>query len=223
MDAQKGKVFTKLIREIMVATREGGGDPSANARLRLLIDKAKAANMPAENVKRAIQKGTGELAGVSFASVIYEGYGPEGIAIMIEVLTDNKNRTVSNLRHIFAKMGGKFAASGSVGWLFERKGVVVIKKDSLQEDEILEKLIDYNIEDIMFDDGEINIQCSIDDLEKVKKGAGVAGFTIESIDVEWVPKDTITVSSPAVQKKAYQLFEALEDHEDVQNVYTNLA
>lgn len=222
-DAQKGKVFTKIIREITVAAREGGGDPAGNARLRLILDKAKLSNMPAENITRAIKKGTGELEGANYETVVYEGYGPEGIAIIAEAITDNKNRTVSDLRYAFSRLGGKLADAGSVGWMFSQKGVVVISSPNLTEDLILEKLIDFNIEDITEhdDSNEFSIQCPISELEKVKQACITAGFKVESADIEWVAKDQIELNEES-SEKIYKLLEGLEDLDDIKNVYSNL-
>ncbi len=222
LDAAKGKVFTRITKEITVAAREGGGDPDGNARLRLLMANAKEANMPQDNIIRAIKKGTGELTGAIYEAITYEGYGPEGIAVIVEALTDNKRRTVADVRHVFAKLGGKMAEHGAVGWMFAHKGVVVLKADDHTEDEILEKLLEYNIEDVIPGEGEFSVQCAIADIESVKKGAQQAGFTVVSAEIEWVPKDTTSLEDGAHETRAYKFLEALEDLEDVQSVYTNL-
>lgn len=222
-DAKRGKIFTRIGREIMVAAREGGGDPGGNPRLRLLIDKAKAVNMPNDNINRAIKRGTGELAGAMYEPMQYEGYGPEGIAVIVDTLTDNKNRTVADVRHIFAKNGGKLAESGSVSWMFERKGAIFIASDGLDEDMVMEKLLDYNIDDIAKDNDLIAVYCELSDLEQVKAGALAAGLPIDSAEPEWIAKDVISPSSTEVQDKVLKLLEALEDLDDVQDVYTNMA
>jgi YebC/PmpR family DNA-binding regulatory protein len=224
VDSQKGKVFTKIIREITVAAREGGGDPAGNARLRLILEKAKASNMPADNVSRAIKKGTGELEGADYETIVYEGYGPEGVAIIAEAITDNKNRTVSDLRHAFSRLGGKLAETGSVGWMFLQKGIIVISGNNLTEDLILEKLIDFNIEDITAHEGsnEFSIQCAISDLDKVRQAAVASGFKVESADIEWVAKDPIEGVNPQSEERVFKLLEALEDLDDIKNVYSNL-
>lgn len=220
-DVKKGKVFTRLIREITVAAREGGGDPTGNAKLRLLIDKARVANMPQENIIRAVKRGTGELAGVNYEAVRYEGYAPFGVAVVIEVLTDNKNRTVSDLRHLFLKFGGKLAEVGAVGWMFERKGIILLKAAGYSEDEVLEKLLDCNIEDVILLDGLFSIYSAAGDLEIVKEGIEKVGFLVESAEIGWVAKDPISLSD-GEEKKAYKLLEAIEDLDDVKDVYANL-
>jgi len=222
-DAKRGKVFTKLIREITVAAREGGGDLASNARLRLIVDKAKAANMPQDNITRAIKKGTGELAGETYESITYEGYGPAGMAVMVEVLTDNKKRTVAAVRHAFTKLGGNLGESGAVAWMFEHKGVIRIAGDGVSEDDVVEKLIDYNVDDVKVFDSIISVLCSMTDLAAVKKGADQAGFTVEDASIEWVAKDPIAIEDKGQEEKAYKFLEALEDLDDVQNVYANLA
>lgn len=223
-DAKKGKVFTRFIREIMVVARDGGGDPAGNARLRLLIEKARAANMPSDNIARAIKRGTGEVGGSQYEDITYEGYGPEGMAIVVEALTDNKNRTISDVRHAFSKYDGKIAGGGAVSWMFDRKGVIWVKKAAgLDEEVLLEKLIDYNIDDIVTTDDAFGIYCDIADLEVVKEGAEQAGLTVDSAELEWVPKEQITLSSQEATEKAYKLLEALEELDDVQNVFANIS
>jgi len=222
-DAKRGKAFTKLIKEITVAARTGGGDPIGNPRLRLLLEKAKEINMPKENAERAIKKGTGELPGTSYESVTYEGYGPYGIAVLVEVLTDNKNRTVSEMRRLFSKKGGNLGESGSVSWMFEHKGMVKVNCQDIAEDEIYEKLLDYEIEDINRHENLCFITCDAKALMKTKKASEEAGLTVESADLEWVPKSTNTTSLSEDQaNKAYEFLGDLDDHDDVQNVYTNL-
>ncbi len=220
-DAQKGKVFTRITKEITVSAREGGGDPAGNSRLRLLIDKAKEANMPQENITRAIKKGTGELEGVSYESIRYEGYGPAGMAVIIEALTDNKNRTVSDVRHTFSKYSGNLAESGSVAWMFEHKGSLILKAGASEEDRVLESLIDYNIEDVVSDDSLTTILCAPEDLESLKKGAEQQGFIVESSELSWVARDPLALSGDD-EEKAYKLLEAIDDLDDVQNIYANL-
>lgn len=220
-DAARGKVFTKVVRELTVAAREGGGDPAGNARLRLLIDKAKSVNMPQDNIMRAIKKGTGELEGAQYESVRYEGYGPGGVAVIVESLTDNKNRTVADLRALFVRYGGKVGETGTVGWMFEHKGALTIKAHGHSEDEILEKLIDYNIEDISCDEETCRITCNLSDLEVLRAGAHKSGFSIESAELEWIASSPIEVSSET-EDKVYTFLEALEELDDVSNVYSNL-
>lgn len=222
-DAKRGKIFTRLIRELTVAARDGGGDPNSNSRLRMIIDKAKAANMPQDNIVRAIKKGTGEIEGVQYEEVRYEGYGPNGIAVIVETLSDNKKRTVAAVRHIFSKMGGNLAETGSVSWMFEHKGVIRVSAAGLSEDELLEKLLDYNVEDVVVIDGVASIMCAMGDLEEVKKGVEKEGLKVESADIEWVAKDKITPESDDQEAKIYKFLEALEEIDDVQNVYANVA
>ena len=221
-DAKRGKIFTKLIKEITVAARTGGGDTSANSRLRLLVEKAKKANMPQDNITRAIKKGTGELPGATYEEAVYEGYGPDGIAVIAETLSDNKNRTVSNLRHVFSKMGGNLAESGAVLWMFAKKGVLMLRANGLTEDIVLEKLLDYDVDDVTALEEVISVVCSVNDLETVKKAAEQAGMIVESSEIEWVAKDTMGIEDKAMEEKAYTLLQALENLDDVQNVYTNL-
>ncbi len=222
-DAKRGKAFTKLIKEITVVARDGGGDPSANPRLRMLMDKAKHINMPQENVTRAIKKGTGELPGQSFESVTYEGYGPGGIAILVEALTDNKNRTVSDMRHTFSKAGGNLGESGVVSWMFERKGTLTLKALGKTEDDLLELLLDYDVFDIKKDDHLFVVYCNPKATDVIRKRLEQSkGITIESIDIDWVAKNPMDVSDQDATK-AINFLEHLDDHDDVQNVYTNLA
>ena len=221
LDAARGKVFTRIIKEITVAAREGGGDAAGNARLRLLIEKAKSANMPQDNITRAIKKGTGELEGASYEAARYEGYGPGGIAILVDVLTDNKNRAVASIRHIFSKHSGHLGETGSVGWMFEQKGVVLIKSDGHSEDDILEQLLDHDIDDVALHGDIFHVTCAPAGFENVKGAALTAGFEVDSAEVEWVAKDPVEVSSDN-EEKAYKFLEAIEDLEDVQNVFTSL-
>lgn len=221
-DSKRGKVFTKLIREITIAAKEGGGDLEGNARLRVVVDKAKVANMPQDNIVRAIKKGTGELEGVNYEESIYEGYGPYGIAVIVETLSDNKRRTVSDVRHIFTKMNGSLAETGAVAWMFERKGVIKINAHNLSEDDILEKMLEFDIEDVDIDDGVASVTCDVKDLALIKKGADNVGLNIEDASLEWVAKNTMTLEKEDHEEKVYKFLEALEDLDDVQHVYANL-
>lgn len=220
-DAKRGKAFTKLIKEITVATRLGGGDPAGNPRLRLLMEKAKEINMPQENTARAIKKGTGELPGVSYEQFTYEGYGPYGIAVIVETLSDNKNRTVASLRHIFSKYNGSLSETGSVSWIFEPMGIIRVKTNK-NEDELLELLLDYDVSDIRQEDGLIAIVCNVKSIESIKKVLQSAHITIESADIEQVAKNNVALPQDQVNK-AVDFLTTLQDDEDVQNVYTNLA
>lgn len=219
-DAKRGQAFTKIIKEITVAARVGGGDPAGNPRLRLLLEKAKDLNMPLDNAQRAIKKGTGELPGVSYEEFTYEGYGPGGIAVMVDTLSDNKNRTVAEFRRLFSSKGGNLGETGSVGWMFERMGLITVSGQT-DEDALLEMLIDYDIKDLRKDNGQFLIYCDIKSLDKIKQILTSAGLKVESADIEWVPKSTIAVSED-LKEKAYEFLTSLQDHDDTQNVYTNL-
>ena len=218
-DAVRGKAFTKLVKEITVCARESG-DVHNNPRLRTLVDKAKQINMPQENIKRAIQKGTGELPGVAYEKHMYEGYGPGGIAVMVEMLTDNKNRAVAELRHVFSKKGGSLGETGTVNWMFSLKGIIKAI-GSLTEDELFEKLIDYDIENIVKEDSLFIITTDLKALETIKKAVADTGLIIDSAEVEWVAKDHVT--PPADQEeKAIDFLQALDELDDIQNVYSNI-
>jgi YebC/PmpR family DNA-binding regulatory protein len=221
LDSKRGQAFTKLIKEITIAARLGGGDPNGNPRLRLLLDKAKALNMPVDNAKRAIQRGTGELPGVSYEEHSYEGYGPNGIAVMVETMTDNKNRTVAELRHLFSSKGGTLAETGAVNWMFERMGVIRATCETMTEEKLLEALIDYDINDIRSDGSQFSIYCNTKALDQVKQAAEKLCSKIEEAEVEWVAKNTTSLSEEQANK-AYEFLSALQDHEDVKSVYTNL-
>ena len=222
-DAKRGKVFTKLIREITVVSRDGGGDPAGNARLKAILEKAKAANMPQDNITRAIKKGTGELEGESYESSVYEGYGPYGVAVIVETLTDNKKRTVSAIRHIFSKMGGNLGELGSVLWMFERKGVIRFSAGDFNEDEIMEKVLDFDAEDVKVIDAVVSVVSDIKDLDKLKEGVKGCGFQIESADVEWVAKNPVSLENSDQEERVFKLLESLEDMDDVQHVCSNLS
>ncbi|MGZ6251374.1 MAG: YebC/PmpR family DNA-binding transcriptional regulator [Candidatus Chromulinivorax sp.] len=219
-DAKRGQVFTKIIKEITVCAKAGGGVLENNPTLRQLVEKAKEANMPGENITRAIKKGTGELPGVSYEAVSYEGYGPGGTAVIIEALTDNKNRTVADLRHIFSRHNGNLAETGAVNWMFEKLGVIrgTINKS---EDELLEALMDFDVKDISKDEDFANITTAIPALFAVKEALINLGMKVDNAQLEWVAKNNLAVDSET-EEKAFALFEALEDNDDVQNVYSNL-
>lgn len=221
-DSKRGKVFTKLIREITVAAREGGGDLNGNAKLRLVIEKAKSVNMPQDNMMRAIKKGTGALGdGAHYESSTYEGYGPYGVAVMVETLSDNKNRTVSDLRHLFTKANGSLAENGAVSWMFERNGVVRVST-SLNEDQLLESLLDYNIIDLRCEENVCTVTCPTQSLDMVKKALEALHCKIEDAQLEWVAKNTVALDDATKEEVVYKFLEALDDLDDVQNVYANL-
>ncbi len=228
-DAKRGKEFTKLVREITIAAKSGG-DPAGNPRLRHLIDEAKDINMPSENVTRAIKKGTGELPGVSYEAITYEGHGPSGSAIMVEVLTDNKNRVVADLRAIFTRNGGHLAETGAITWMFERLGIIrmqiptvipAILKNVVSEDSLFEALIDYDVKDISVHDGVITLSMPLASLHEVTEAVKKIGFKVDGSQVEWVAK-TLVALEPEAEAKAFNLLEKIEEYDDVQNVYTNV-
>lgn len=219
-DAKRGQVFTKIIKEITVCAK-AGGIPENNPQLRQLIEKAKEVNMPAENITRAVKKGTGELPGVSYEAISYEGYGPGGTAIIIEALTDNKNRTVADLRHIFGRHNGNLAETGSVNWMFEKLGVIRGSIKGKTEDDLLEALMDYDIQDISTEDELVTVTTTMQSLFQVKDALIKIGMKVEHAELEWVAKNNLTVDGET-EEKAFALFEALEDNDDVQNVYSNL-
>ncbi|GAB6073187.1 YebC/PmpR family DNA-binding transcriptional regulator [Venenivibrio stagnispumantis] len=221
-DAQRGKIFTKIIKEITVAARLGGGDPQANPRLRMAIEKAKEVNMPSENIERAIKRGTGELEGVTYEEVRYEGYGPEGVAIIVDAMTDNRNRTTAEIRHIFSKYGGNLGASGCVSFLFEDKGVIYVDKSKYNEDEIFEKAIEAGAEDVITDDQDYyEIRTSATDLYTVKENLEKAGVEIAKAELTKLPTTTVKINDEETATKLMKLLDALEDNDDVQKVYAN--
>ncbi len=219
-DAKRGKIFTKIIKEIAVAARLGGGDPDANSRLRKAIADAKAVNMPADNIKRAIQKGTGQLEGVSYEETAYEGYGPGGVAIYVEVLSDNKNRTVSELRHIFTKNSGHIGESGCVAWMFNRKGYIVIEQEKASEDELLEVILDAGAEDLREDGSNYEIFTPPEDYEAVVNALKEHDIELAASNLGYIPQNYVKLEGKQAQQ-LLKLMEELEDHDDVQNVWAN--
>jgi YebC/PmpR family DNA-binding regulatory protein len=220
IDAKRGKIFTKLIKEITIAARHGGGDPSGNPRLRLAVDNAKAQNMPQDNIDRAIKKATGELEGVTYHELTYEGYGPAGIAVLVEVATDNKNRTVAEVRHLFSKNGGSLGEGGSVSWMFDRKGVITLPKQNKTEDDIMDIIIEAGADDLQTEEDFFEISTAIESFETVRKALADKGLEIENASLQWVAKNLIEVKGEDAEK-AMKLIESLEDIDDVQNVYSN--
>ena len=220
LDAKRGKIFTKLIKELTIAAREGGGDPTANPRLRLAVDNAKAANMPQDNIERAIKKATGELEGVTYHELTYEGYGPAGVAVLVEVATDNKNRIVAEVRHLFGKYGGSLGENGSVAWMFDRKGVISLPKQDKSEDEIMEIILDAGAEDLQTEEEFFEIQTPLESFEPVRKALADQNLSLENASLQWIAKNTVPVSGDDAEK-VMKLIEALEDNDDVQNVYSN--
>jgi YebC/PmpR family DNA-binding regulatory protein len=221
LDAKRGKVFTKLIREMTIAARIGGGDPNANPRLRTAVDKAKAANMPADNITRAIKKGTGELEGASYEDLLLEGFGPGGVAILVEGTTDNRNRTVSEIRHLFTKNGGNLGTTGAVAWLFERRGIVLVEAAGVDEDELTLAAAEGGAEDVELDGSVFEVSCAPEDLAAVRAAIEEAGIAVASAELSMVPKTTVAVAEEPSAKKLIRLIEALEENDDVQGVYAN--
>ncbi len=220
-DAKRGKVFTKLIKEITVAARMGGsGDPDANPRLRTAIAAAKAENMPKDNIERAIKKGTGELEGVNYDESIYEGYGPGGAAVLVESLTDNKNRAVADIRHIFAKCGGNMGENGCVAWMFDKKGYLCVAKQAVDEDRLMEIALEAGAEDIREDGKQWEVITEPEDFEKVKAALDEASIEYNDAEVTMLPKNTTNVTGKGAEQMV-RLMELLDDCEDVQKVYTN--
>jgi YebC/PmpR family DNA-binding regulatory protein len=219
-DSKRGRVFTRLIKEMTAAARMGGGDPDANPRLRLAIATAKAANMPAENIKRAVMRGTGELPGVSYEDVNYEGYGPGGVALFIEALTDNRNRTVAEIRHIFSKNGGNLGETGCVGWMFDRKGYFVVEKSSADEEKLLEIVLNAGAEDMREDGENFEIFTSPEKFEAVRSALESENIPTAAAEVSMVPQNSVKLEGKSAQTML-KLMEALEDHEDLQNVWAN--
>jgi YebC/PmpR family DNA-binding regulatory protein len=219
-DARRGKIFSKLIKEITVAARLGGGDPATNPRLRTAIQAAKSENMPKDNIERAIKRGTGELEGVSYEESVYEGYGPGGAAIFIESLTDNKNRAVADIRHIITKAGGNLGTSGCVAWMFEKKGYIVVENNAVDEDTLMEVAIDAGAEDVREDDSNYEIITAVQDFETVK--SAIDNMSIPYIDAEitMLPQSTVNLEGKDAEQ-IVKLMESLEDCDDVQKVYTN--
>jgi len=219
-DAKRGKIFTKVIKEITVAARIGGGDVDGNPRLRLAVQKAKEVNMPQENVTRAIKKGTGELEGVQYQEISYEGYGPGGVAIFMEVMTDNKNRTISELRAVLDKNGGNMGENGCVAWIFEKKGITTIMTSEKNEEELLELVMDAGGDDLQTVDDHYEITTSIETFESVRKAIENSGIKVQSAELTRIPQNMVNVEEKNC-KSLLRLMDMLEDHDDVQKVYSN--
>lgn len=219
-DSKRGKLFTKIIKELSVAARMGGGDPEANPRLRKAVADAKTVNMPADNIKRAIMKGTGQLEGVSYEEVTYEGYGPGGVAIYIEVLTDNRNRTVSDIRYIFTKNGGNMGASGCVAWIFSKKGYIVVEKTKASEDELLDMILEAGAEDLREDGSNYEIITAPEDYESVDNALKEHNIETAASTVSMIPQNYVKLEGKPAQQ-CLRLIEALEDQDDAQHVWAN--
>ena len=219
-DAKRGKIFTTIIKEITIAARDGGGDPESNPRLRQAIANGKSANMPSDNITRAIKKGMGELPGVNYEETIYEGYGPAGVAIMMACLTDNKKRTVANIRHLITKYGGNLGENGSVSWMFDKKGQITLKANSVDEEKVFEVALEVGAEDFEVDGDFIIISTDPSDIMSVLDALEEKGYEVESANIDMVPKNLQNVDSDKEQS-VITLLEALEDHDDIKAVFTN--
>ena len=221
IDAKRGKIFTKLIKEITVAARMGGGDIDANPRLRTAVLAAKTENMPKDNIERAIKKGTGGLEGVNYEEILYEGYGPGGVAVLVETMTDNKNRTVADVRHFFAKSSGNLGESGCVGWMFDKKGVITVDKGAISEDQLLELALEAGAQDVVEEDASFQVITAPEDLNGVAEGLTKGKVAYQEAAISMVPKNTIEVSEEKTARSLLKLLENLEDHDDVQKVHAN--
>ena len=219
-DAERGKTFTKVAREITVAAREGGGSPDTNVRLRLAIQKARDASMPADNIKRAIQRGTGEIEGAQYEEVNYEGYGPGGVAVMVSCLTDNRKRTVADVRAIFSRNGGSLGESGCVAWMFDSKGMVTVQKDAVDEDSLMMVALDAGAEDIRIEGDTYEVIAAPDDLPNLRQAMTDAGIRFVSAETTMLPKSTIRLEGKEATQ-VLRMMDQLEDHDDVQQVYAN--
>ncbi len=220
-DAKRGKIFTKLIKEIMVSARVGGGNAEGNPRLRAAVLAAKAENMPKENIERAIKKGAGELEGVNYEEVNYEGYGPGGIAILVDVLTDNRNRAASDIRHIFSRNGGSLGEAGCVSWMFSMKGSIIFNKEKVSEEQLMEIALDAGAEDVKDEEDQFEVTTAIEDFVTVKGAFDAKGLTYELAEVTMVPQTTVQVEDEKLAQQVLRLMDALEDSDDVQHAYAN--
>ena len=220
-DSKRAQAFTKLIREITVAAKEGGGDPNFNPRLRLAVDSAKGANMPSDNIKRAVQKGTGELPGVTYEEVAYEGYGPGGVAIYIDTLTDNRMRTTPEIRHVFSKYGGNLSEPNSVAWMFEKRGFLAVSSESTTEEQLMELVLEAGADDLATGDDRFEIVCSPEVFHAVQSSLEAAGIEPAEASIVMEPQNTVELDGKKAEQ-CLRLLEFLEDHDDVQNVYANL-
>ena len=221
-DAKRGQLFTKLTRALIVAAKDGGPDPASNLALQNAIEKARAASMPKDNIERAIARGSGTGAdAAAYEQISYEGYGPGGVAVYVDVLTDNRNRTAGDVRHIFARHDGNLAESGAVAWLFERKGVVLVDRDSTDEDELMLAAADAGAEDVADEGSSFEVTCAPEDLQAVREGLEAAGIAVTDAEVTMLPKTTVAVEDETVARKVLKLIDGLEENDDVQDVYAN--
>lgn len=220
-DAKRGKIFTKLIKEITIAARMGGGDPDGNPRLRTAVIAAKSENMPKDNISRAIKKGTGDLDGAVYEEILYEGYGPGGVAVLVETMTDNKNRTVADVRHFFAKSGGNLGESGCVGWMFDKKGSIMVDKEGVDEEELMDLAIEAGAEDVLEEDSTFQILTEPDDFSEVVENMEKSGVKCLEAAISMIPKNTVEVAEEKTVKSLMKLLDNLEDNDDVQKVHAN--
>jgi YebC/PmpR family DNA-binding regulatory protein len=221
-DARRGKLFSKLSRAIMVAAKEGGSDAGSNLALQNAIEKARSYSMPKDNIERAIAKGAGEgTDGSTFETVVYEGYGPEGVAVIVEALTDNRNRTASEVRHLFTKHGGNLGTTGAVAWQFERRGIVLVPSDGVDEEALFLAVADAGADDVELDGSVFQVASTPEQLQAVRQAVEEAGFSVDSAELSMVPKVTVAIDDDSTAKKVVRLVEALEDNDDVQDVYAN--
>lgn len=221
LDAKRGKIFTRLIKEITVAARMGGGDPEGNPRLRSAIGTAKSENMPKDNIDRAIKKGTGELEGAVYDEISYEGYGPGGVAVLVDCMTDNKNRSVADIRHAFSKSGGNLGETGCVSWMFEKKGSILIDKDTIGEEELMDKALEAGAEDVVEEDNVYQVVTTPDDFEAVREALETDGIKFIEASVSMIPQNVVEITEEKPARQILRLLESLEEHEDVQNVFSN--
>jgi YebC/PmpR family DNA-binding regulatory protein len=219
-DAKRGKIFSKVIKEITIAARIGGGDPEGNPRLRAAIALAKSENMPKDNIDRAIKKGTGGLDGAMYEEIVYEGYGPGGVAMLVQVLTDNKNRTVAEVRHLFTKHGGSMGETGCVAWMFEKKGFIVFEKSKVDEEALMEWGLEAGVDDIREQENELEVIVSLENFEKIRSELEEKKWVPQVAELTMLPKNTITLEGKNAEQML-RLMEAMEDNDDVQNVYAN--
>ena len=220
-DAKRGKLFTRLAREVTLAAREGGGNPEVNFGLRLAIDKAKAANMPKDNIERAVKRGTGELKGEELVEVMYEGYAPHGVALLVQVLTDNKNRTVADVRRVLTRQGGTLAEAGAVAWQFDRKGYIAVAPNGVDEDTVFDVAVEAGAEDVVFGDDLIEVYAEVENFQAVRQALEDAGISFETAELAMIPKATMQLA----EKETLQvmgIIDALEELDDTQQVYSNL-
>ncbi|PIE59562.1 MAG: YebC/PmpR family DNA-binding transcriptional regulator [Desulfobulbus propionicus] len=220
-DAKRGKIFTKLIKEITIAARMGGGDPEGNPRLRSAITAAKSENMPKDNIDRAIKKGTGDLEGAVYEEILYEGYGPGGVAVLVETMTDNKNRTVSDVRHFFAKSGGNLGESGCVGWMFDKKGMIVVDKGDIDEEKLMDIALEAGAEDVVEEDDSFQILTAPEDFNDVVEGLEQGQVNFSEASISMIPQNVVELVEEKPARSLLKLLENLEDHDDVQKVHAN--